>query len=178
MSNDLPSVYLAGPAVFRPNANELANEWKRYCSQVGLQGEFPLDAEITGQGLTGPEFARKIFEANINLIRSCRGVIADLSPFRGPSADVGTAFEVGFAHGLNLPIVAWSAVPNTYIERLRALGSVVGTDGSKPIDNRDATTIENFDLCDNLMICVPLRGRIVHPTFHDAAKAMAEVLKR
>ena len=56
-------------------------------------------------------FWRKIAMRNETHIRSCQAVIANLTPFRGPSADVGTVYEVGFARALGLLIfgVAWAS---------------------------------------------------------------------
>ena len=47
---------------------------------------------------------RRIALRNKADIRSCEAIVADLTPFRGPSADVGTVCEVGFARALGLKI--------------------------------------------------------------------------
>jgi nucleoside 2-deoxyribosyltransferase len=131
-------VYLAGPDVFYDNPEAHAEKLKLFCSQVGLKGVFPLDANISFHLSDAPEErARKIFEGNVALIRSCQGVLANMTPFRGPSTDVGTAWEMGFAHALGLPIVGY-------------------TDDLRPYEKRvlipDPYMIENFGLTDNLML--------------------------
>jgi nucleoside 2-deoxyribosyltransferase len=95
-----PKVYLAGPGVFRPEADRVAAHLKAECERLGLEGLWPAD----GPGGT----ARLIFRANIALIRSADALIADISPFRGPHSDDGTAFEMGFAFALGKPVFAWA----------------------------------------------------------------------
>ena len=54
----------------------------------GLEGAFPLDAEITEEGRPRQAAGFLISEANEKLIRSCHALIANMTPFRGVSADV------------------------------------------------------------------------------------------
>lgn len=63
-------------------------------------------------------------------------VIANLTPFRGPSADVGTAWELGYAAGRGLPVFAYTGALDHYGARVRV----------------DGLLIEDFDLADNLML--------------------------
>lgn len=72
-----PKAYLAGPGVFRPDADDFAAKLQALCARYGLEGLWPAD---------GPaDSARLIFRANIVLIRSADAIIADISPFRGPT---------------------------------------------------------------------------------------------
>lgn len=159
-------VYLAGPDVFFKNARQHAEALKAICASHGLAGVFPLDADLNVVP-GSPASAHAIKKANIGLIRSCRGVLANLMPFRGPSADVGTAWEMGFATALNLPIVGYTpADQNTYYARrvrdFNALGVA-----------EDEYEIEDFGLVDNLMLV----SRVdVCSTFEDAARCMAVLL--
>ena len=58
------------------------------------------------------EFAMRIYGANIAMIRSAvRGTAANMSPFRGKDMDQGTAFEIGFTHGLGRMVSGYSNVP-------------------------------------------------------------------
>lgn len=54
---------------------------------------------------------------NENLIETCEIVIANLTPFRGPSADVGTAYEMGFAHALIKKVFAFTNAAEPFTER-------------------------------------------------------------
>jgi nucleoside 2-deoxyribosyltransferase len=52
------------------------------------------------------------------MLRSADGVLADLQEWRGHEPDSGTAFEVGFAAALELPIVGYGAPAECYAERV------------------------------------------------------------
>ena len=96
-------VYLAGPSVFRENPDQYGKTLVDMCHVRGIQGLYPLDNSID-QSLDKVTQSSLIFKSNIDLIRSADAVIADLNDFRGPEVDSGTAWEVGFAHSLNIPI--------------------------------------------------------------------------
>ena len=63
-------------------------------------------------------------------------VIADLTPFRGPSADPGTVWEIGYAVALGKPVFAYTGDRREYKER-------VAPDGLR---------VEDHGAVDNLMI--------------------------
>ncbi|MFT4176396.1 MAG: nucleoside 2-deoxyribosyltransferase [Luteolibacter sp.] len=146
-------VYLAGPDVFYPNARELADSAREKAAGLGIHALIPIDNDI---GATSPaEMSREIFEANVKMIREADAVIANLSPFRGPSADAGTVWEVGFAHALGKPVIGYSTDLRDYKER------VVEPDGM---------LIEDFGNIDNLMIAHALAA--VVGTLEDAFQAL------
>lgn len=134
-----PAVYLAGPEVFLPEGAAIGEAKKRICRDHGLVGCFPLDIDddLGDLGhLSGPEQAGRIFDGLVALLERCDAVIANLTPFRGPSADVGTVWELGWAHGRGLPVFAYTNHPAHYGERVTA----------------DGLRVEAFDLADNLML--------------------------
>lgn len=171
-----PRVYLAGPDVFLPDPGAAAAAMKAACAAVGLEGLFPLDASLSpGPGEPPQAFAARIRAANLDLIRSAQGVIANVSPFRGPSADDGTAYEMGFATALGLPVFPWSDDVRPLLERTRVrLPLTRDADGW-----RDAETmlVEEFGLPVNLMLVDPATGP-VHADFASAARAAAAHLIR
>ncbi|EOK5970913.1 nucleoside 2-deoxyribosyltransferase [Vibrio parahaemolyticus] len=61
---------------------------------------YPLDNEIDINGVSKETIGLEISRANEALILSADAVIANLTPFRGASADVETVYEVGMAKGL------------------------------------------------------------------------------
>jgi nucleoside 2-deoxyribosyltransferase len=135
-------VYLAGPDVFRKDAKRHAESIKALCSAYGLTGVFPLDVELNlPANMPGPTQALNIFNANVGLINSCHGVLANVTPFRGPSADVGTAWEMGFAYALGLPVEAYTTDMQTYAERVAP----------------DEYEVEHFGLEENLMLACSSR---------------------
>ena len=149
-----PSVYLAGPEVFLADARALAEAKKRMCSQFGFAGVFPMDTEIDKSGaLNAIETARQISRLNEELIRRCDLLIANCTPFRGVSMDVGTAFEIGFARALGQPVFGYSNVTEDYKVRAHTYGVLT----QLPWDAvGQAAAIEDFGLAENLMIAVPI----------------------
>src|SRR5512138_113602 len=65
-----PRIYLAGPEVFLPDALAVGARKAALCAQHGLEGVFPLDAQLDLSGLAKPEAARRISEGNERLMRS------------------------------------------------------------------------------------------------------------
>ena len=146
-----PRAYLAGPDVFLREPVAFAAQKKAVCLAHGIEGVFPLDAEIDLSGLSLPEAALRISRANEELIRSCQLVIANITPFRGPSCDVGTAYEMGFGRALGLPIFAYTNVIVDFAERTRAFTNVQPRPGGG-FEDSDHMQIESFGVADNLML--------------------------
>lgn len=132
--------YLAGPDVFFPDAIAIGNSKKEICSAHDIEGVFPLDAKFDLAGLSPKEQGYRCFDAMVDLMQLCDLAIANLTPFRGPSMDVGTAVEIGYMHGLGRPVFGYTNVANSFSER-------VGEDGF---------FMEPFGLMDNLMVEGPV----------------------
>ena len=49
-----------------------------------------------------------ISRAMERVMQGCDAMIVNLTPFRGPSADVGSAYEMGFMRALGRPIFAYT----------------------------------------------------------------------
>ncbi|WP_286720155.1 nucleoside 2-deoxyribosyltransferase [Thalassolituus sp. UBA2009] len=163
------TIYLAGPEVFCPAASELGARKKALCEHYGFRGLFPLDGELQQSG-SARELGFAISAANEQLIRRADLVIANLTPFRGASADAGTVYELGLARGLGKIIHDYSNDPALFAERTFALFGQGEYDGSE-LHDRDGLSIEQFDLHDNLMIegGIALSGGIF--LTHQAAEA-------
>lgn len=145
----LPRVYLAGPEVFLPDASEAGARKVALARAHGLEGVFPLDAALDLSGLSKIEAARRIALANEALIRSSDALIANLTPFRGPSADAGTLFEVGFMRALGRPVFGYTNTPLDYRHRAEMQRSLPRL----PYEgDRADIDVEDFDLAENLMI--------------------------
>jgi len=149
-------VYLAGPDVFLPDPQDWAARRRAICAHHGLQGVSPLDdlPDEPAHWAALPEW-RRIALRNEAQIARCAAIIANITPFRGPSADVGTAFEIGFARALGRPVFAYSntAVPFTRrsLDFAAAHGGSIAGPGGVWRD-ADDLLIERFGLCDNLML--------------------------
>ena len=98
-------IYLAGPDVFLPDAVEIGRRKAEVCAYHGLTGLYPLDNSIdptaAGASLT-------IFKSNEAMMESADAIIANLTPFRGPSADAGTVYELGYMAGRGKLCLAYS----------------------------------------------------------------------
>jgi nucleoside 2-deoxyribosyltransferase len=83
-------VYLAGPDVFLSNACEIGASKRAICARYGLIGVFPADeVDATDATLPPVEQGLAISRAMESIMRTCDAMIVNLTPFRGPSADVG-----------------------------------------------------------------------------------------
>ena len=129
---DRMKIYLAGPDVFRENAKDHGAWLKRMCVEFGHEGLYPLDNEIV------PLDSKKIFEANFDLIKSCDVVLANMTPFRGPSMDPGTAWEIGAAKALGKKVFLYCSNGMAYKDKANP----------SPV----FPIVEDFDLEDNLML--------------------------
>jgi nucleoside 2-deoxyribosyltransferase len=134
-------IYLAGPEVFHPEAEAIGRAKAALCAEHGFEGRFPLDATVSGDGLSPHAHGLAIYRSDIAMMNSCDAIIANLTPFRGPHADPGTALELGYMLAQGKPCLAYSTVP----------GSLAGRLGG---GERDAEqhAIEHFDMADNLML--------------------------
>lgn len=147
--------YLAGPDVFHPDMLALAAGKRDLCARHGLQGCFPLDNAADLSELNGRAAALAIYRANIRLIESCDLLIANLTPFRGVSADPGTVFELGYMSALGKPVAGYSLAGGGYIARVRDAG---WSEKGSALD-RDGQQVEDFGLSDNLMLAGALQSK-------------------
>ena len=86
-------------------------------------------------------------------MQGCDAMIVNLTPFRGPSADVGSAYEMGFMRALGRPIFAYSNDSRLFVERVRAFcGDAVRLRPTGEHEDLDEMAIEPFELHDNLML--------------------------
>jgi nucleoside 2-deoxyribosyltransferase len=142
-------IYLAGPEVFLPDPAAAGRAKMKLCEQHGFVGVLPSDPALTADRLAKHEVARRISRANESLMRSCRLLIANLTPFRGASADAGTVFEVGFMRALGRPVLGYTNTELSLLRRSEIVraGARLSFDGDGP-----AVAIEDFDMAENLMI--------------------------
>jgi nucleoside 2-deoxyribosyltransferase len=147
-------VYLAGPDVFLPDPVAWIERKKAICVGFGLQAISPLDemADEPAAWTALPDWHR-IALRNEAHIRGADALVANLTPFRGPSADVGTVYEVGFARALGLRLFGYATVTTPFLDRtLTALGGTARQAADGSWWDGDGLSIEQFGLFDNLMI--------------------------
>lgn len=148
------AIYLAGPEVFLPNARAVAEEKKALCRAHGFEGLFPLDNDVLADGLTPQAQAMAIAHANEQMMRRADAIIANLTPYHGPSGDVGTAYELGFMRALGKPVFAYTNVTALFRERVDGFFSERPTGGVSSRFGAAAEDLmrEDFGLADNLML--------------------------
>ena len=151
-----PKLYLAGPDVFRSDAIKHADTLRQISAQHGFDALFPLDAEVEPTGIEPWEVAQRIYEANISLIHDCDAVVANMSPFRGPNMDAGTAFEIGYAHAHGKLIVGYTNDNRDIIERVTEFYQGHTTKSGEETRDPDGNLIEDFEGPENLMVTCPV----------------------
>lgn len=174
-------VYLAGPDVFEKDPKAKGEELKTLCTKHGLVGLFPLDNETSGFEPGSIAMADAIRTANMELIKSCDAILANMTPFRGPSMDVGTAYEMGVGAALGKVIVGYTRDNQSYVEKVKKLYVVKrGDDGH--LRDETGMSVEEFGvgkgekgLVDNLMISCGVEQLCEAPD--EGLKVIAEILR-
>jgi len=82
------NIYLAGPDVFLPDGVEIGRKKAAICARYLI-----------------------IFKGNEAMMEAADAIIANLTPFRGPSADAGTVYELGYMAGRGKLCFAYSNDP-------------------------------------------------------------------
>jgi nucleoside 2-deoxyribosyltransferase len=141
-------IYLAGPDVFLPDPLKIAEAKKKICAKYGFMGIFPLDNVLDLSNLSPFEAGVRIYQNNTKLMDNCDLIVANMTPFRSPSMDVGTAFELGYMAAQGKPIFAYTNDDRLYSDRVTKI---------KPDLDENGMSIELFQMHDNLM----LEGAIV-----------------
>ena len=140
-------IYLAGPDVFLHDAVDIGRRKVDVCARHGLTGLYPLDNAID---LAAKDASLRIFRGNETMMLAADAIIANLTPFRGPGADAGTVYELGYMAGRGKLCLGYSNDPACYADRVREFTAVTARDG-RLVDAR-GLTVEDFGLADNLMM--------------------------
>lgn len=146
------SVYLAGPEVFMEEAASILAQKEAICRQLGLTPLSPVDNEVSPHITDPRSIALAIYHGNVNQMDQADAIIANITPFRGPHMDSGTAFEIGYFAALKKPIVCYTQASHDLLDRVLNWSeqSSEGPDGSRR--DKNGHLIENFGLEENLMI--------------------------
>ncbi len=140
-------IYLAGPDVFLSDAVAVGRRKAELCARHGLTGLYPLD---NAADLPEKDASVQIFRGNEAMMTEADAIIANLTPFRGPGADAGTVYELGYMAGRGKLCLGYSNDPAPYADRVRRFTEVTSRDG-RLIDAM-GLTVEDFSLNDNLMM--------------------------
>ena len=140
-------IYLAGPDVFLPDAVDIGRRKVEICARHGMSGLYPLDNTVD---LSTGNASLDIFRGNEAMMDAADAVIANLTPFRGPGADAGTVYELGYMAGRAKLCLGYCNDPSVYADRVRRFGDVNSRDGR--LIDAQGLTVEDFGLPDNLMM--------------------------
>ena len=155
----ITSVFLAGPDLWFPQGEVLIAQKREMTEQAGFIGVAGREGPLT-ETLNTEAMAREIYADTLIRLRSCEAVIANLTPWRGPGCDPGTAFEVGFAAALGLPVFAYlnvgSEAEADYQARVEAyVGAELDADGRWR--DPEGCEVEDFGLPEGLMLWAEVR---------------------
>ena len=163
-------IYMAGPQCFYPNSEEV---FANYCAIAEKYGCERCDTPADFSGANTPQkVAKAIFEANINSIKTCDVVIADINNFRGWEPDSGTSFEMGAAHVWGKPIYAYISDIRSCEEKLMEKEEVIVEEDGR-VRDKEGIRLERGVA--NLMLTGS--SVVVHGTFEDAVKRACEDLR-
>ncbi len=146
-------IYLAGPEVFLPNATDVLRQKAALARQYGFEPLAPGDNQIDVTGAPR-ERGYQINGFDEALMDEADGIIANLTPFRGPGADPGSCYEVGYMCAKGKAAFAYSNDPRLYVQRVRDLsgGHLHKGEGGHAFFDPSGLAVENFDMPENLML--------------------------
>lgn len=154
MTSTRARVYTAGPAVFFPDLAERIAASHRNAATHGLEAIVPGDVLDRPTDFPPKPTLHDIYRLNVDRLLRSDAVVADLTPFRGPSADPGTVWEIGFAIALGKPVFAYTSDAREYREKVTP----------------DGLRVEDHGVIDNLMIAASIESVVA-----DQELAMAAV---
>ena len=143
----MTTIYLAGPDVFLPDAVDIGRRKVELCRRHGLIGLYPLD---NAMDLSARDASLNIFGGNEAMMIEASAIVANLTPFRGPGADAGTVYELGYMAGRGKLCLGYCNDPTIYADRVRKFTTVERQHGR--LADADGLTVEDFGLSDNLMM--------------------------
>lgn len=156
-------IYLAGPEVFERDPIATGASLKALCAKHGAVGLFAMDNALSPShppaSIAQASFIRA---ADMSLIHACDAIVANVTPFRGPSVDVGTAYEMGAGAALGKVVVGYSKDQRTYVEKVKEARKVERAEDGF-LRDEEGMAVEEFGheggetgLVDNLMVACGL----------------------
>lgn len=155
----IASLFLSGPDLWFPGAAELIARKRQICREAGFDAITGQDGDRRETTVT-EAMARELYAGALANIRQADAVVANLTPWRGPGCDPGSAFEAGFASALAKPVFAYMNVIDE--EEAEYRGRVEAIMGAAPDEaglwrDPDGCEIEDFGLPENLMLWAEAR---------------------
>ena len=162
-------VYLAGPEVFLTKAREQLDRKIALPREAGLVPVAPGDFVIPPQR-TRRQFGHAISEIDERMMDSADAIIANITPYHGVSADVGTCYELGYMCAQGKFAYAYTNVAADMKTRTVSHynGDVFTDPNGRLRGRRDGLSIEDVDMVDNLMMQGGIERRGGQVIVHDA----------
>ena len=162
--------YLAGPEVFLRNAREQLDRKIELTKAAGLIPVSPGDFVIPPQP-SKRQFGHAVSEIDEKMMDTADAIIANLTPYHGVSADVGTCYELGYMCAQGKLANAYANVAADMRTRTVAhYGGDVVTDATGRLrGRRDGLAVEDVDMADNLMMQGGVERRGGQVIIHNAA---------
>src|SRR5271154_3957094 len=126
-------IYLAGPDVFLPDALDIGRRKIDICATHGLTGLYPLDNAVD---LKADDASLRIFKGNQAMMDAADAIIANLTPFRGPGADAGTVYELGYMAGRGKLCLGYSNDPASYADKVARLHGLTRVPDGRLLDRQ------------------------------------------
>lgn len=149
-------IYIAGPEIFLPDWAALGEAKKDLCRKYGYEGLYPMDPPVD-HSLPPRALGVAVFHSDERLMEMADFAIANITPFRGVSCDVGTAVEIGWFRAARKPVLAYTNTAAALTERVRAVNNgtlITRPDGA--LADSEGLMIEGFEMMDNPMVEVPV----------------------
>ena len=147
-----PKLYLAGPEIMLPNAEEVARKQKTLCERYGFIGLHPMDNN-TNLRESSMKTATKIYKGDVRQVRKCDIVVANCNSFRGALVDDGTAYELGYGNALGKPSYGYVSDADSYVLRVMKRYPCYIPGGSKiNVDKDGYWLLDDFGTKINLMM--------------------------
>jgi nucleoside 2-deoxyribosyltransferase len=155
----ITSVYLSGPERWALGAADLMARQRHLCEAAGVKAVFAVDTPLV-EDEGSDAHSREFYVSALASLRGADAVIVNLTPWRGPSAHPGAAFEAGFASALGKPVFAYMNVADEaeaeYGARVDALiGSTLDEEGLWR--DVEGAQIEDFGLPETVMLWAEAR---------------------
>jgi len=160
------TVYLGGPEVFLPDADDILGQKIALAAEFGFVAKFPAN-RLNLPPLDPHLLSRLLYFADAETALGCDVGLFNLTPFRGPSADVGTVLEMGLMLGAGRTIFGYTNIAGDYVERIapRQMTAIAG----KPVCvDADGWHVEMYGNADNAMIDGALQGSAIDIVRYDA----------
>jgi nucleoside 2-deoxyribosyltransferase len=159
----ITSLYIGGPDPAMEDGKRLLAEKRRLCQNKGFVGVVSSES-ILVETQPSEAMAREIYTDRVRHMRLADAAILNLTPWRGPGCNTGTAFEAGFMAALGKPVFAYLNVESEQEAELRArieISMGLALDRRGVWRDADGGEIEDFGLPEDLMLWAEARRLFV-----------------